>query len=262
MARAVWQLFGALALCLAQSLATAAPAESFAVAVDLAATEGAQPATSASPAPGIGTGPGIERGTIPLVPSPPSDAFFDGLPMAKQFEVQLRHAADLHGVDFYLLQALIATESGFNVRALSHSGAVGLMQIMPNTAARLGLSGDKKNPIRKQLQDPQTNIHYGAKYLALIQNLFAGRLDLALAAYNAGEYAVQRAGNQVPNIPETQKFVSKVTGIYTDLKARAMAQILPAGLALEPLSGVPGSVPALINSEAANPPFGPAPPIH
>ena len=256
MARAVRQLLGTLALCFAQSASIAAPAEPLAVA------EGAQPAISSSPNPGAGTGSGIEQGTIPTAPSPPSDGFFDGLPMAKQFEAQLRRAADLHGVDFYLLQALIATESGFNVRALSHSGAVGLMQIMPKTAARLGLSGDKKNPIRKQLQDPQTNIHYGAKYLALIQNLFAGRLDLALAAYNAGEYAVQRAGNQVPNIPETQKFVSKVTGIYTDLKARALAQILPAGLALEPLSGVPGSEPALINSEAANPPFGPAPPIH
>ncbi len=160
--------------------------------------------------------------------------FFESVPGAKAVEEQLRDAAELHGVDFYLLQALIATESGFNVRALSHRGAVGLMQIMPMTAARMGLSGDKKTPIRKKLQDPQTNIQYGTKYFAAIQNMFSGRLDLALAAYNAGEGAVQRAGNQIPNINETRNFVKKVTDIYTSLKAHALAQILPGNPVAEP----------------------------
>jgi soluble lytic murein transglycosylase-like protein len=169
--------------------------------------------------------------------------FFESVPGAKAVEEHLREAAELHGVDFYLLQALIATESGFNVRALSNRGAVGLMQIMPTTAARMGLSGDKKNPIRKKLQDPQTNIQYGTKYFATIQNMFTGRLDLALAAYNAGEGAVQRAGNQIPNINETRNFVKKVTDIYTSLKARALAQILPGTPVAEPAANTAVSLP-------------------
>ena len=171
--------------------------------------------------------------------------FFESVPGAKQVEDHLRDASELHGVDFYLLQALIATESGFNVRALSHAGAVGLMQIMPTTAAKMGLSGDKKNPIRKKLQDPQTNINYGTKYFATIQNMFAGRLDLALAAYNAGEGAVQRAGNQVPNINETRNFVKKVTDIYTSLKARALAQILPGNPVAEPAANTAVTLPPI-----------------
>ena len=171
--------------------------------------------------------------------------FFESVPGAQAVENHLREASELHGVDFYLLQALIATESGFNVRAMSHAGAVGLMQIMPTTAAKMGLSGDKKNPIRKKLQDPQTNINYGTKYFATIQNMFTGRLDLALAAYNAGEGAVQRAGNQIPNINETRNFVKKVTDIYTSLKARAMAQILPGNPVAEPAANTAVSLPAI-----------------
>lgn len=171
--------------------------------------------------------------------------FFESVPGAKEVEGHLRDAAELHGVDFYLLQALIATESGFNVRALSHAGAVGLMQIMPNTAAKMGLSGDKKTPIRQKLQDPQTNIHYGTKYFATVQNMFTGRLDLALAAYNAGEGAVQRAGNQIPNIIETRNFVKKVTDIYTSLKARALAQILPGIPVAEPAANAAISLPPM-----------------
>jgi len=171
--------------------------------------------------------------------------FFESVPGAKQVEAHLRDASELHGVDFYLLQALIATESGFNVRAMSHAGAVGLMQIMPKTAANMGLSGDKKNPIRKKLQDPQTNINYGTKYFATVQNMFIGRLDLALAAYNAGEGAVQRAGNQVPNINETRNFVKKVTDIYTSLKARALAQILPGNPVAEPATSTAVSLPPM-----------------
>jgi soluble lytic murein transglycosylase-like protein len=119
------------------------------------------------------------------------------------------------------------------------------MQIMPTTAAKMGLSGDKKNPIRKKLQDPQTNINYGTKYFATIQNMFAGRLDLALAAYNAGEGAVQRAGNQVPNINETRNFVKKVTDTYTSLKARALAQILPGNPVAEPATNTAVTLPPM-----------------
>ena len=235
----VWRLGLALMLWFVHLSAQAQTAEQSADMAVQKALDGALPIfNSSSIASAVALTPPSPNQIAIANPVPaPTTTFFDGLPMAKQFEEQLRRAADLHGVDFYLLQALIATESGFNVRALSHSGAVGLMQIMPTTAARLGLSGDRKSPIRKRLQDPQTNIHYGAKYFALIQNLFDGRLDLSLAAYNAGEAAVQRAGNQVPNIPETQNFVKKVTGIYTDLKTRALAQILPAGVTLEPTSG-------------------------
>lgn len=163
--------------------------------------------------------------------------FFETVPGAKAIEQHLRSASALHGVDYYLMQALIATESGFNPRARSHRGAVGLMQVMPSTAVRMGLVADKGRPVHRKLQDPQTNIHYGTKYFATIQSMFSGRIDLALAAYNAGEGAVQRAGNQVPNYKETRSFVRKVTEIYDSLKARASAPSPSHALLAAPLDG-------------------------
>jgi hypothetical protein len=145
-------------------------------------------------------------------------AFFEVSPNFKSVRHHMREASKAHNVDFELLQALIATESGFDANAVSPKGAVGLMQLMPPTAQRYGVQGDLKTPIEKKLTDPKTNIKAGTRYLRDLINLFPGRLDLSLAAYNAGEGAVQRYGNKIPPFKETQNYVATVMQIYRQLK--------------------------------------------
>ena len=145
-------------------------------------------------------------------------AFFEVSPGYKRVKLQMREAAQLHRVDFELLQALIATESGFDANVVSPRGAVGLMQVMPPTAEQYGVVGDARQPIEKRLTDPRINLQAGTRYLRHLLDLFDNRLELALAAYNAGISAVQRAGQQVPNIRETQNYVRTVTQLYALLK--------------------------------------------
>lgn len=145
-------------------------------------------------------------------------AFFEVSPGYKRVKLQMREAAQLHRVDFELLQALIATESGFDANAVSPRGAIGLMQVMPPTAEQYGVVGDARQPIEKRLTDPRINLQAGTRYLRHLLDLFDNRLELALAAYNAGVSAVQRAGQQVPNIRETQNYVRTVTQLYALLK--------------------------------------------
>jgi hypothetical protein len=156
-------------------------------------------------------------------------AFFEVSPNFKAVRHHMRESAQAYNIDFELLQALIATESGFDSQAVSPKGAVGLMQLMPPTAQRYGVSGDAKTPIEKKLTDPKTNIRAGSRYLRDLINMFPGRLDLALAAYNAGEGAVQRYGNKIPPFKETQNYVVTVMQIYRQLKP-------PAALAAKPTS--------------------------
>lgn len=145
-------------------------------------------------------------------------AFFDVSPSYKAVKHLLKDASYTHGIDYELLQALIATESGFDTFAVSPKGAVGLMQLMPPTAERYGVKADKKTPIEKKLTDPKTNIKAGASYLRDLIKMFPGQLELAVAAYNAGEGAVQRAGNRIPNYPETKNYVKTVMQLYSHLK--------------------------------------------
>lgn len=149
-------------------------------------------------------------------------AFFEVSPRYKVVKNHLREASSALHIDYELLQALIATESGFDAMAVSPKGAIGLMQVMPATAARYGVAGDKKTSVEKKLSDPRINIKAGSRYLRDLINLFPGQLELALAAYNAGEGAVQRAGNQIPNYKETQNYVKTVMQLYTLLKPSAL----------------------------------------
>jgi soluble lytic murein transglycosylase-like protein len=80
------------------------------------------------------------------------------------------------------------------------------------------VQGDRRTSQQQKLFDPHTNIHAGSHYLRDLLTLFKGQLDLALAAYNAGEGAVQKAGNKIPNYPETQNYVRTVTQMYAALK--------------------------------------------
>ena len=118
------------------------------------------------------------------------------------------------GVDARLLMAVARHESGFDPRAVSRVGAVGLMQLMPATARRFGVS-DRFNVTE--------NLRGGARYLAWLLKHHGHDLSLTLAAYNAGEGAVQRHGNRVPPYPETQAYVRTVLSTYQ----RGLAQKSP-----------------------------------
>ena len=161
--------------------------------------------------------PAVAGATGAVMLSPRMAAFFDRSPGYKAASPLLREASTKHGIDYSLLKALIATESGFNTFAVSPKGAVGLMQLIPPTAERYGVTAGKDGSIEKKLTDPKTNIRAGARYLADLIKMFPGRLELALAAYNAGEGAVQRAGNRIPNYPETQNYVKTVMQLYGGL---------------------------------------------
>ncbi|SCX43113.1 Transglycosylase SLT domain-containing protein [Variovorax sp. EL159] len=145
-------------------------------------------------------------------------ALFEASPSYKTAKAALRDASNKHDIDYELLQALIATESGFDAQAVSPKGAMGLMQLMPATAQRYGVSADKRTTIEKKLFDPRINIAAGSRYLRDLIAMFPGQIELALAAYNAGEGAVQRAGNKIPNYKETQNYVQTVLQLYAYLK--------------------------------------------
>ena len=176
--------------------------------------------------------------TVPTVPAKLL-AFFDVSPNYKVVKHHLREASNLHKVDYELLQALIATESGFDANAVSPKGAMGLMQLMPDTARRFGVDGDKKISLEKKLFDPKINVKTGTRYLRLLIDMFPGRLDLALASYNAGEGAVVKAGNQIPNFKETQNYVKTVMQLYAGLKppAALTEQRYPTRVRMEMLGG-------------------------
>ena len=169
-------------------------------------------------------------------------AYFDVSPNYKAVKHLLREASVTHGIDYELLQALIATESGFNPRAVSPKGAVGLMQLIPPTAERYGVHSDKHSPAAQKLTDPKTNIRAGASYLRDLINMFPGQLELAVAAYNAGEGAVQRAGNRIPNYPETKNYVKTVMQLYNHLKPPGFTNAGKASgrVRMEMIGGVSG----------------------
>ena len=122
-----------------------------------------------------------------------------------RFASFIEEACTEHGVETSLVRALIHTESAFNPRAVSPKGAQGLMQLMPAVARILGV----KNPF-----DPKQNIFGGTRHLALLIRKYDGNLKLALAAYNAGEGAVEEYGG-IPPYPETQEYVRRVMALMT-----------------------------------------------
>ena len=144
--------------------------------------------------------------------------FFESSPRYRQIQPLIREAARIHRVDYELLQALIAAESAFDPEAVSSKGAIGLMQIMPDTARRFGVDSDRWSSVEAKLMNPRMNLQLGSRYLRMLIDMFPGRLELALASYNAGEGAVQKAGNAIPNFKETQNYVVMVMQIYTALK--------------------------------------------
>lgn len=166
-------------------------------------------------------------------------SFFDISPRYKSVRGHLRKAADHTGVDYDLLKAVIAVESGFDAQAISPKGAVGLMQLMPATAQRFGVEASRHRSVQQQLADPAVNVPAGARYLNHLMGLFPGRLDLVLAAYNAGEGAVRRAGQAIPPFQETRNYVKAVLGIYEQLQGGRER----AGPAAPAAAALPGTTP-------------------
>lgn len=117
----------------------------------------------------------------------------------------IRRQASLLNVDPALVLAVIHAESAYDKNAVSSAGAVGLMQLMPQTAKRFGVLNR---------HDAAQNIKGGVLYLRHLLELFEFNIKLALAAYNAGESAVAKYGNKVPPYPETQRYVEKVVAYY------------------------------------------------
>ncbi len=114
-------------------------------------------------------------------------------------------AARLTNLEPALIHAVISAESGYNPLALSRKGAAGLMQLMPDTAKRYGVTNRL---------DPAQSIHGGARYLRDLVRMFKNDLQLAVAAYNAGENAVVRHGNRIPPYSETMTYVPRVMSYY------------------------------------------------
>ena len=120
---------------------------------------------------------------------------------AKELDEAIDQAAEKHNVDANLVRAIIQQESNFNPSAVSHKGAMGLMQLMPGTARQLGVT----DPF-----DPQQNVDAGVRHLKQLLDNYNGDVRLGLAAYNAGEGAVAR-NNGVPPYRETQDYVKRIT---------------------------------------------------
>jgi soluble lytic murein transglycosylase-like protein len=145
---------------------------------------------------------------------PAKKASIDWLARSAQYDGVIRGAAKDATIQAALVRAVIVVESGFNPRATSKKGAIGLMQLLPATAKRYGV---------KNIYDPEQNVHAGAHYLSDLLVRFDSNLELALAAYNAGEEAVERYGRRVPPFRETLAYVPSVMKVYQRLMDQAHA---------------------------------------
>ena len=143
-------------------------------------------------------------------PRPVSAVDLNGALLARseRYEPYIKEAARVTDVDSRLLHAVIVVESAFDERAVSKQGARGLMQLMPATARRYGV---------RDLFNPGQNIRAGAAYLRDLLDRYDNDLQLVLAAYNAGEDAVDRHGRAIPPFKETQAYVPRVMGVYAAL---------------------------------------------
>lgn len=120
-----------------------------------------------------------------------------------------------YGIDPLLIYAQMHQESSFKIKATSYKGASGLMQLMPATARRFGVT---------QIYDPKQNIDAGVKYMRWLLHAFGGDVILALAGYNAGEGAVMKYGYQVPPYRETQEYVRRIGSRYSQISNPTIAR--------------------------------------
>ncbi len=154
-------------------------------------------------------------------------AAFEGTPATRRaknhrnverFQPLIDRHAMLQQVDPALVKAIIAVESSFEPEAVSPKGAIGLMQIIPETGERYGVRADARRSVEQKLRDPAISLSVGTRYLRDLLALFQDDIELALAAYNAGEQAVQRYGNAVPPFAETQAYVKRVRQFHSSYR--------------------------------------------
>jgi soluble lytic murein transglycosylase-like protein len=178
---------------------------------------------------------GVQASGAPAAGAPsvvPSSApiFFPALPPTSvsemgttgnpKYDELIAHSAARNGVDPNLIIAVMRQESGFNQRARSYKGASGLMQLMPGTAQRFGVTN---------IYDPAQNIEGATRYLRFLLEQFNGDISLVLAGYNAGENAVVRFGYKIPRYRETQNYVRSISARYDSSKNRTAVARPSAG---------------------------------
>ncbi|MDR2725285.1 MAG: lytic transglycosylase domain-containing protein [Candidatus Adiutrix sp.] len=171
-------------------------------------------ALKASPKPAVGPGPPEAEEAAILTPKPgllddlrgrvrPQVAFSSA---AEEFEDLIEATARAHQVSPLLVKAVIQAESRFDPTAVSHKGAVGLMQVLPSTARAEGVHN---------LLDPKMNLEAGVRHLKKLLQSFNDDEKLALAAYNCGQEAMRKFNNEVPPFPETRNYVNRVMLYYS-----------------------------------------------
>jgi soluble lytic murein transglycosylase-like protein len=126
------------------------------------------------------------------------------------YDEVIEEVSRAYGLETALLHAVISVESRYNAKAVSRKGAIGLMQLMPQTAKRYGVS---------DAFDPRQNLEGGARYLRDLLGMFNNNVSLALAAYNAGEQAVVKNGYRIPPYSETLRYVPLVLDFYQRYRA-------------------------------------------
>jgi soluble lytic murein transglycosylase-like protein len=164
----------------------------------------AQPAAPSSPTP-----------ALPMAAGTALEGFSTGDAKVDSFIVD---SSNRHGVDPLLIYSIMHRESSFKRFATSNKGARGFMQLMPATAARLGV---------RDIYDPQQNIEGGVKYVRFLLDMFDGDVRLALAGYNAGEGAVLKYGRNVPPYSETQEYVRRISERYALMRDPSTARLAP-----------------------------------
>ncbi len=143
------------------------------------------------------------------------NGFTTGSPIIDAFIVD---SSRRYRIDPLLIYAQMHQESSFKLRALSHKGASGLMQLMPGTARRLGVTN---------IYDPKQNIDGGVKYMRMLLDMFGGDVRLALAGYNAGEGAVMKYGGNIPPYNETREYVRRITARYSSISDPSISSARP-----------------------------------
>lgn len=151
----------------------------------------------------------------PRVATPVADIRKPSLKFANkmQYDRIVAEIARAHGLDSALLHAVISVESRYSPKAISRKGAAGLMQLMPKTAKRYGVTDSL---------DPVQNLHGGARHLRYLLKTFNNDISLALAAYHAGEGSVLKYGNRIPPFRETTNYVPQVLGFYQMYQAELL----------------------------------------
>ncbi len=195
------------------------------------------PTTTAEPTTHTPTRAGTTTSDPPISPPPIASMAPRSRPPSDSsrpttYDPLIASVANDFGLDADLLHAIVRTESDYDASAVSPKGAIGLMQVMPATGRRFGFA---------DLRDPKTNLSAGATYLRWLLDRFGNDLSLALAAYNAGERAVERYGADVPPFPETRDYVASVMSRYRASQSSARQSGMRMARSAPPTLSAPGS---------------------